>query len=289
MKYLVNIHNLENINDLLLADGFIIGNALFSARITNSFEPREINHIIKVAIENKKEVFLNLNKMFYDEDFNELTSFLSQIDINFITGIIASDLGLVKYLIDNNLANKIVWQGETLSTNYFDFNLLSDQAFGSFSAKEITIDDLEEIAKRKKYHLFIVGHGHLNMFYSKRFLISNFKEHYQLDISEKKVGYHLFENRRDDQKYPILEDNSGTHVFRYPVLNSFNYLTQLEPIVDYFYIDSIFKDDNYTKTVLKMYKEGYNEEVTEEIKERYEEVWDDGFYNVKTVYLKEDI
>ena len=56
MKYLITPHNLNNLNKLIAANGFVIGNSRFSARITNSFDEAEINQIIDFAQEEKKEI-----------------------------------------------------------------------------------------------------------------------------------------------------------------------------------------------------------------------------------------
>lgn len=288
MKYIAPIHNLDNIDKLLQLDGFIISNSLFSSRLTLSLSVDEINDVINKLHNLKKEVFLSLNMMYIDSDIDRLKEFLSKINTEKLTGIIASDYGVVQLLIDLGLNQKIVWNGETLSTNAFDFNILSDyNALGSFVSKEITIENILEIGKNKKYNLFIIGHGHLNMFYSKRLLISNFDKKYNLNINPNQKTYKLIENKRDNQYFPILQDSHGTYVFRSKVKNSFIYLNKLKEVVDYFIIDSIFKDDRYTKEVLDLYQNGYDELRVKSLKEKYDEKWDNGFYDVQTVYIKE--
>lgn len=290
MKYLITVHNLNNLEMLNEADGYIIGNSLFSVRLTNSFTSDEINTMIDYAKKHSKEIYLSLNKMFYDHDFPVLDDFLNKINVNDLTGIIASDLGLIHFLFSKKLNSKIIWQGETLSTNRFDFNFLEKfNIKGSFVAKEITLEDILDIGKHKKYKLYLLGHGYFNMFYSKRKLISNFNKHYNLDYKGNKYGYHLEEQARIGERYPILEDENGTHVFRSRVTNSFNVLKEIKEDVDYFVIDTLFKDDNYGKDILSLYKNGYEESLVESILKTYDEKWDDGFYTTKTVYLKEDL
>lgn len=289
MKCLVTLHDINNLDKLIDADGYIVGNSLFSVRLTTSYSPLIINKIIDYSTDNNKEVYLNLNKMFYDADFPKLDEFLKKINVDSLSGIIVSDLGLLYHLMTRKLNKKLVWQSETLTTNTFDFNYLNEFGIkGSFTAKEITIKDILKIGHNKKYKLFINGHGYYNMFYSKRKLISNFNEHYNLPNLEDKYKYHLTEMQRENQKYPILEDDNGTHVYRSKVTNSFNVLNELKEVVDYFVIDSIFKDDEYTKNVLSLYINGFNEKVVQSLKDNYDEEWDDGFFFEKTVYLKKE-
>ncbi|MGI6786956.1 MAG: peptidase U32 family protein [Acholeplasmataceae bacterium] len=290
MKYLTTLHKLNNLENLLIADGYIVGNSLFSIRLPKSFNVEEINQIIKFSKDNQKEVYLTLNKMFYDEDFPKLDAFLDSILLDDLTGIIASDLGLVYYLINKKMASKVIWQGETLSTNQFDFNFLSQfNIKGSFVGKEITIEDILNIGYYKQYELFILGHGYYSMFYSKRKLISNFYEHYQLDINGNRYKYHLTETQRVTEKYPILEDENGTHVFRPNVTNSFEVLNKIKEVANYFVVDSLFKDDEYAKNIINLYKNGFDQKLVDQLMLEYNEEWDDGFYTNKTVYLKEDL
>ncbi|MGI6781851.1 MAG: peptidase U32 family protein [Acholeplasmataceae bacterium] len=289
MKFLITLHNINNLDKLNEADGYIVGTSLFSVRLTKSFSLDEINYLILYSKINNKEIYLNLNKMFYDEDFPKIDDFLNLISLNDLTGIIVSDIGLLYHLMQMNLNNKLIWQSETLTTNTFDFNYLQDfNIKGAFTAKEITLKDILKIGNNKKYELYINGHGYYNMFYSKRKLISNFQNEYDLLDLGDKYKYHLTEMQRENEKYPILEDDNGTHVFRSNVTNSFNVLNDLKEVVDYFVIDTIFKDDKYGQIMLDLYKHGYKEEVVTSLKERYSEKWDDGFFFEKTVYLKKE-
>ncbi|MFA6800679.1 MAG: U32 family peptidase, partial [Acholeplasmataceae bacterium] len=180
---------------------------------------------------------------------------------------------------------KLIYNPETLMTNYYDFNFLVPTGiFGVFIAKEITLDDIKMIADKKQTKLFMVGHGHLNMFYSKRQLIKNYMDFInQENYLHNKQTIKLIEEKRKDEPYPILEDLAGTHVFRSQVFDSIDYLDVLSPIVDYLVIDTIFKDDDYAIEILKMYKhqKGLSKE---ELMKKYDEIWDHGFFFKKTLY-----
>ncbi len=284
MKYLITPHNLNNLNKLIAANGFVIGNSRFSARITNSFEEAEINQIIDFAKDEKKEVFLNFNKMFVNNDFLDFDLFLSKLKLDLVKGIIIADLGLLKHLVEKGLTKQLIYNPETLLTNQFDFNFLSNLKIqGAFMSKEITINQIIEIIDNKKYRSFYYGHGHMNMFYSKRQLISNFAKYYNLDLNSNALNYSLTEPHRLGRYFPVLEDQAGTHIFRDKVLNSFEILDQLNKL-DYFLIDTIFKDDNYGVQILDLYLNGFNQDKVNKIKQKYHEEWDLGFYLKTTLF-----
>jgi putative protease len=164
--------------------------------------------------------------------------------------------------------------------------LHQEQILGAYLAKEITLEDIAYIANQKKLKLFMVGHGHLNMFYSKRQLIDNFM-HFNEDenLYHNRQDMKIIEENRKDEAYPILEDRAGTHVFRSKVFSSLAYIDQLKNLIDYLVIDSIFKDDLYALKVSKLYqKQVATPSEIIEIQEAYKEIWDEGFFYKKTIY-----
>lgn len=288
MKKLITIFNIKNIEKFYpYVDGFIIGNNDFSGRLTTSFSIDQINEIIDKGINNNKEIFLNVNQMFTDQQLKQFIQIFKQINYQKLTGIICADLGTIVELQKLKLNNKLVYNPETLLTNQIDFNFLSSEIKGAFVAKEITIDDVLLIGKNKQMELFFLGHGHLNMFYSKRKLLNNYQQltNNELDFNFKQNLKIIEPNKRKNTPYPIYQDLAGTHVFRSKVMNSFQYLDQLEKVVDYFVIDTIFKNDDYGLEIAKLYFNKNNENI-EEIQTRYNESWDNGFLDKKTYYKR---
>ena len=124
------------------------------------------------------------------------------------------------------------------------------------------------------------------MFYSKRQLIDTF-----MTYQESQNPFHnlqdlkIVEENRKEDPYPILEDRAGTHVFRSQMFSSLNHLEELKKCVDYLVIDTLFKDDDYALEVLKMYHEEKEDlNIIHQLEEKYNEVWDEGFFYKKTIY-----
>ncbi len=286
MKKLITIHDQSNLEMISkYVDGIIIGNDLFATRLTKSFSNKEIISLTARIKELHKEVFLMANQMMTDSDLEGFSLFLDLIKIEDFTGIIVADLGAMVLLKEKGLGKKAIYNPETLATNFYDFNFLHQlDALGVYAAKEITLDDLKTIGKHKEMKMFMVGHGHLNMFYSKRQLIKNYQDFLGEDMQlHLRQDLKIIEEKRPLEPYPILEDDAGTHVFRSHVMNAFDYMDDLCEVLDYFVIDTIFKDDRYGALVSQMYHENDNQ-IKNQIINEYHEVWDEGFFFKKTIY-----
>jgi U32 family peptidase len=288
MKIISTLYELNNLKQVLnLVDGIMVGNKELGTRLTHSFSMDEIIEITKTSQAMKKEVFISANQIFNDDQLNLFEKIIKQLPLEDVSGIIVADLGAYRKLKSLGYAHKTIYNPETLLANVYDFNFLSNLDLkGVYIAKEITLEDVITIGKQKKYEMFMVGHGHLNMFYSKRQLIDNFMHYQEQDnIYHERQDMKIIEENRPDDPYPILEDDAGTHVFRSQVFSSLEYLSELKEVVDYLIIDTLFKDDQYLYHIGPLYKnENIDLNVIADIQETYKEVWDDGFFHKKTIY-----
>jgi U32 family peptidase len=288
MKILSTLHHMDCFDDIIqVADGIIVGHEMFAAKLTQHFDVNEINRLILKANQNHKTLFLQANQMMNDQQLDQFEAFIKKIDVEALTGIIVSDLGAIQRLKKMNV-NKAIYHPDTLLTNAYDFNFSKSMgAMGAFVAKEITLEDIVHIGKKKLIPLFMLGHGHLSMFYSKRTLVTNYIEHTNQTIQLKKVkDLKIVEEHRQSEAYPILEDEAGTHVFNANVFASINEIKTLSQYVDYLVIDTIFKSDQYALDILNLY---VNDPTNQEnVMLKYNEVWHEGFLHKKTIYMQKE-
>jgi len=288
MKLLTTIYNLNHLESLSKhVDGFIIGNQQFGTRQTKSFDKEEILSALEQTRKLKKELFLACNQMFNDTQLESFKNWMIEFPVSLFEGIVVADLGAYRILEKMGFSDKVIYNPETLAANVYDFNFLSTfKIKGVYVAKEITLEDIIYIAKKKNYQMFMVGHGHLNMFYSKRQLIDNFMNfNLEENIYHERQDLKIIEENRLNEPFPILEDSAGTHVFRSHVFSSLQHLEELKKHVDYLVIDTLFKDDDYAAMILPMYKNSQADQlVIDQIQLKYDETWDEGFFYKKTIY-----
>lgn len=274
------------------ADIFIIGNDQFANRLVHSFSTIEIAEANKIVKSLGKEMYINMNLIMHNDQISKVDDFLQFIKPLDVDGIVFSDLGI--YMIAKRLGmqDMLIYNPETLNTSTFDPTYWTKKGIkGVTISREVTLDDITEIAEHREIEISLIGHGHLNMFHSRRPLIENFfkftKEEYDAYIENRNL--HLVEEIRNE-KYPIFQDAHGTHIFREKALESFQEIHRLKTSLDVFIIDGIFKNNQYLEEVVKDYVEILNSSqpapLSKQISEQYQTDHDSGFLYKKTVYDK---
>ena len=291
MKIAVTPFGLDGMEELSSngADIFLIGNSAFANRLAHSFSTEEIIEAIALVKSLNKEIYIMINMFVHNENLKDINDFIYSIkDLN-VDGIIFGDLAVYQTAKKVGLDDILIYSPETLNTNYYDPIFWSKQGIkGLTISKEITLEDVKKISKDKLLEISLIGHGHLNMFHSKRPLIENFfkftnKEH---DEYIENRNLKVVEEIRNES-YPIFQDNQGTHIFRDKSLESFKEVKILCDYLDVFIIDGIFKDNEYLNKTVKYYHELINNiGNAEEISKLYEGDHDSGFLYKKTVYDK---
>lgn len=267
--------------------GLLLGTN-YSAKANKVFSIKQINYYLNIL---ENDIYLNFTRMFEDSDIIRFKKYVRNIDLEKVKGIIIGDIGLFEVFKAIGYENKLIYYPDTLLTNYIDFSIYHDLGFyGAFTSKEITLDDIKTIYKKKpkNYNLFFLGHGNYSMFYSKRKLLTNFNLNYNTNFKLKNKKNLCVKEPSRDELYPILEDRVGTYLFRTSTTNSFSYLKEVKKVVDYFLIDLVFKNDKYGLDILNLYnKKKVEEKEIIDFKNKYHETWDNGFLDIKTYYKKQ--
>ncbi len=293
MKLAVTPFNISSIKPLANAgaDIFMLGNEQFANRLVYSFPLEELKEATNEIHALGKEIYINCNLIMHNDDILAVTEFLQQIlELN-VDGIIYGDIGVYMIGLELGITTKMIYNPETLNTNYFDSIYWGTKNIkGITISKEITLEDIILIANQKQTELSIVGHGYLNMFHSRRPLIENFYKYQEKEYNEyvNNRNLHLVEEIRNEA-YPVFQDNHGTHIFREKIMQSFHEILTLSQHIDVFIIDGIFCSQDYVLNVVTDYHAILNDKDKKNantIASKYKEKHDTGFLHKKTVYDK---
>ena len=286
MKIVARLKKITEIEKLinLKVDCFLVDTPL-SVRALNKDLFNDLDEIIGF----EKDVYILMNKMIHEEDIPLVKQLLKTVKDKKISGIVVGDITMMILADEEGLKEKIIYQPGTMNTNSFDNEyFFMKQIKGITISKEITLEEIKKIFTNKKCELSLVGHGYLDMFYSKRKLISNYFI-YKNVVKEKIKNndkFRIKEEMRPDSFYPILEDESGTHIFRDKALNSFDEIEVLRTGLDDFFIERIFMDDEEYYDSIRAYQD---QSFVDEFLSKYEKHYNKGFYYQYTEKLKGEL
>ena len=293
MKIAVTPFSIQSIPKLMEsgADIFIMGNEEYANRLVHSFSTIELQKASTMIDEAGKELYISLNIMMHNKDIEDVKEFLSFIKTLPIKGIIFGEVGVYEIAKELGMEDLLIYNPETLNTNSYDPIFWKELGIkGLTISKEITLEDLLEISQDSPLELSMIGHGHLNMFHSRRPLIENFFKYQRSEYEDliNNRNLRIVEEIRNES-YPIFQDRHGTHIFRDKALESFQEVVTIAKALDVFIIDGIFKDTDYLVDVVQAYKtllSNPKQTLAEELSEQYKEDHDSGFLYKKTVYDK---
>jgi len=252
---LKDVTEIEKLNQLSV--DIVLLDTVFSVRVLNRFNFKEINKIVFHCKNFNIKTYISINKMIHEEDLKPLKLFLEKIEKIDINGIVISDLTVYALAKQLNLESKIIYQPGTMNTETYSIKYFEKHSIkGITLSREITLDEIKEILFYKtNLELSIIGHGYLDMFYSKRKLLTNYFTY--KNISKKDIidnyNYRLNEEIRKNDFYPILEDKYGTYIFRSHKLISWNEIEIIKSKITDFFIERIFMEDEEYFDSIKLY------------------------------------
>lgn len=254
MKKGVIIRNIDQAQKISkYIDAFLIPLKGLSVNYQNTFTIEEIKELKKL----KKEIFVFVNKNIENDELKELEKVLKELEKITVQGIIFYDIAIVELKKELNLKTDLVWHQEHLTTNYGTVNYWYGKgAKYAYLSSELTKREIEEIKKNTKAKIFINVFGYIPMFTSKRHILNNYKETF--DIKEK--GTEIY---KEDKKYKINDTKEGTTVYSDYLLN-----VKEKIDADYMIYNSNMLEDDLTE--LLKGKNTYKEE--------------NGFMHKETIY-----
>ncbi len=281
LKDVTEIEKLSQLKvDIVLLD------SVFSVRVLKRFDINQIKEIIFSCRNYDIKVYISINKMIHENDLESLKSFLEELKKLNIDGIVIGDLTVYAQAKKLHLESKIIYQPgtmntETYSIEYFEKHFIK----GITLSREITLDEINKILLYEtKLELSIIGHGYLDMFYSKRKLLTNYFTYKNINGREiiNNYNYRLNEEIRPNDFYPILEDNYGTHIFRSHKLISYNEIKIIKSKITDFYIERLFIEDEEYFDSIKLYNDSIDIDF---FLNKYNN-YDSGFYYKPTQMIK---
>ena len=263
MKKLILPKSLDEINNLKdYYDGIIVGVKDLSVNVNLYLTVDEINNL-KID----KEIFVALNKNMHNQDLDFLEDVMK--NLKNANGILYYDAAVVAFYDELKPNYDLVWSQEHMTTSSTTCNYWKSKGVNyAYLSGDITLDEILNIRKQVDMKLMVPIFGYLPTFVSKRHLVKNYLECF--DIKDDSKIYYL---EKEEKKYPIL-DNSLTSVYSANILSSLDAYKELEKNgIDYVTFNSFNIKEADFEEVLKIYSGKSSKKV------------EDFFHNLDTGFL----
>ena len=260
-----------------IVDGFIIGIKDMCVNNNYSIDITDLDVLNKI---NDKDIFINLNKNMHNSDLEVVRDILIKLNNYNIKGVLYYDVGVLNIYNSLDLNYDLVWSQEHLTTNYNTINYWN--SFGvnyAHISSDITEEEIIKITENSKAKLMVNLFGYLPMFVSKRHIVKNYLEYFNLSDNSG-VNYMYKENKT----YPIIDNNIATMVYSNNILNGIK--SSLNIDVEYIILNSFNIELDKFIDIINMFKTVNKDNIDEynnKINNMFTNV-DYGFLNTKTIY-----
>lgn len=286
------------------ADAFVLGEQRYGLRLAGEFSRDDVKKAIELAHEKGKKVYVAMNAIFHNEKIEELSDYIAFLQEVNADAVIFGDPAVLMAAREAAPNMKLHWSTETTGTNWYTCNYWGRKgAKRAVLAREINMDAIIEMKENAEVEIEVQVHGMMTMFQSKRSLLGNYYE-YQgkvMEVENRKQEHNMFlHDKERGNKYPIFEDENGTHIMSPNDICIIDELQEMiEAKVDSFKIDGILKSPEYILEVTKRYRKAIDlciedpdqyEDVKDELLSEIEEIQpanrplDTGFFFKETVY-----
>ncbi|MDM5229061.1 peptidase U32 family protein [Cytobacillus sp. NJ13] len=305
-ELLVTPTRVEDIEQLVSAgaDAFVVGEQRYGLRLAGEFTREDVKKAVEIAHKHEKKVFVAMNALFHNDKVPELEDYISFLKEINADAVIFGDPAVLMAARSAAPDMKLHWNTETTATNWYTCNYWGRKgAKRAVLAREINMDAIIEIKENAEVEIEVQVHGMTAMFQSKRSLLGNYYE-YQgkaLEVENRKQEKNMFlHDKERENKYPIFEDENGTHIMSPNDICIIDELQEMiEAGVDSFKIDGVLKSPDYIIEVTKLYRKAIDlcvedpdqyDEIKDGLLAEIEEIQpanrklDTGFFFKETVY-----
>lgn len=286
------------------ADAVYLGGSKLSLRaFADNFTDEELKEGLSFAHERGKKVYVAINVIPHNEDLNGLEEYLIDLYNIGVDAIIVSDPGVImtaREVVPNlelhlsTQANNVNWKSAIFWHKQGVKRIVL--------ARELSLNEIKELRENipESCEIEAFVHGSMCMSYSGRCVISNYMTGRDANRGECaqpcRYKYHLVEEKRPGEYFPVIEDDKGTYILNSKDLCMIQHIPELmESGIDSFKIEGRMKSVFYVASVVKAYRKAidayfenpkeyqFNEEWLADIEKASHREYFTGFYFGETV------
>ncbi len=272
---------------------YLAGNRFGLRAFAGNFSDEEIVKASKLAHSLNKKVYVTLNIIAHDADFEGLKDYLLFLQNEAkVDAVIVADIGIMQFVRVNAPLLDIHLSTQANIINSYSANFFAELGVKRLIlARELSLKEIANIRKNlsPKVEIEVFVHGAMCMAYSGRCLLSNYltgrDSNHGECVQACRWKYYVREVSREDE-LEVEEDEKGSYIFNSRDLNMLPYLKELKDAgVDSIKIEGRMKSSFYVATVVNAYRMALDilpkrptEEICEELMKASHRRYTTGFY-----------
>lgn len=245
------------------ADAVYLGGNAFTMRAAPSnFNNEQLKQAVEFAHAHQVKVYLTCNTLPHNDEIAAFPDFIRYADSIGIDACIANDIGVFAMIREHAPDMEI-----HVSTQAGIVNYQTARAFYQMGAKRIVLArelSIEEIAQIRAnipddMEIEVFVHGAMCMSFSGRCLLSDYLTQRDANRGECsqpcRWGYHLVEEKRPGEYFPVYEDEQGSYILNAKDLCMIEYIDKLvEAGVTSLKIEGRAKSAYYVSVIANAYR-----------------------------------
>ena len=263
-KILIYVDDINHIDDyrkagvsafLFALEGYSVG--------YNTYTLEEIE---KIDVSNK---YVMINRVLDCKSVDSLRSILP--NLNGVKGIVYEDIAVLNLINELKMEVETIFYQNHFGTNTHSVNFWLDRVDSMFISNEITKEEIKNIVSNAKKEVVLHLFGYNQVMYSRRMLLSNWSEFFEID----KKNTNVLTDRATKVMFRAMENEYGTVMYSGKIFNGKDLLGFDN--VKYYYVNTTLVDHDIVMDFLT--NSNHNSDIE-----------DNGFLDRETIYkLKERI
>ncbi|KXO16855.1 U32 family peptidase [Peptoniphilus sp. GNH] len=245
------------------ADAVYLGGEAFGLRkASKNFSLADIEEGVKLAHKLGKKVHVTLNIIPHNKDTHGVDDYIKALYNIGVDALIVADPGMFSRVraAEKNIDIHISTQASITNTDAVKF-WAAQGAKRVVMAREVSLEEIKEIVEETKDLIEVetFAHGAMCMSYSGRCLLSNYMVGRDANLGDCaqpcRYKYHLVEEKRPGEYFPIEEHEEGTFIMNSKDLCMIEHVDDLiRAGISSLKIEGRVKSDYYLATTIRSYR-----------------------------------
>ncbi|TGE31057.1 U32 family peptidase [Desulfosporosinus sp. Sb-LF] len=244
------------------ADAVYLGGRSFNARASAAnFDLEELSKAIRYAHERNVRVYVTVNILIADQEFQELLDYLYTLHEIGVDAVIVQDVGVAELI--HSILPELETHASTQMTVNTSWGVQHLETLGFCRvvlARETSANEMKVIAEKTPLDIEVFVHGALCVGYSGQCLMSSFiggrSGNRGTCAQPCRMTYQLVNEEKENL---LVQKNSGEHLLSPRDLNLAEELAELKRIgIHSLKVEGRMKRPEYVATVIRLYRQAIN-------------------------------